>query len=136
MFWPSNLTFIYPRWEISSEIWQQYLFPLGIVAVFAALMLSIKYIGKAPFVSALIFAVNLFPALGFVDIFPFKYSFDADHFQYLASISLIVFFAACSHKFFKLRNFTLISAWYKNKLNLTGVFVTVLIPMTLMFVII
>jgi tetratricopeptide (TPR) repeat protein len=32
----------------------------------------------------------LFPALGFVNVFPFRYSFVADHFQYLASLALIV----------------------------------------------
>ena len=29
LFWPANLTFIYPRWQIDSGAWWQYLFPLG-----------------------------------------------------------------------------------------------------------
>ena len=36
------------------------------------------------------FVGMLFPALGFVNVFPFRYSFVADHFQYLASLALIV----------------------------------------------
>jgi tetratricopeptide (TPR) repeat protein len=42
----------------------------------------------------LFFAGTLFPALGFVNIFPFRYSFVADHFQYLAGVGLIVLAAA------------------------------------------
>ena len=38
----------------------------------------------------LFFAGTLFPALGFVDVYPFLYSFVADHFQYLACLGLIV----------------------------------------------
>jgi len=29
LFWPANLTFIYPRWQISEAAWWQYLFPLA-----------------------------------------------------------------------------------------------------------
>ena len=36
----------------------------------------------------------LFPALGFFDVYPFRFSFVADHFQYLAGIPLIVLFVA------------------------------------------
>jgi tetratricopeptide (TPR) repeat protein len=36
----------------------------------------------------------LFPALGFIDVYPFRYSFVADHFQYHASIALIALLAA------------------------------------------
>jgi tetratricopeptide (TPR) repeat protein len=42
----------------------------------------------------LFFAGTLFPALGFLNVYPFRYSFVADHFQYLASVGLIVLVAA------------------------------------------
>src|SRR6266513_2348142 len=29
LFWPANLVFIYPRWQISQSVWWQYLFPGG-----------------------------------------------------------------------------------------------------------
>ena len=29
LLWPSNLMFVYPRWEINAAVWWQYLFPLG-----------------------------------------------------------------------------------------------------------
>ena len=36
------------------------------------------------------FLITLGPALGFVNVYPMRYSFVADHFQYMASIGLIV----------------------------------------------
>jgi len=36
-----------------------------------------------------LFAGSLFPVLGFVNVYPFVFSFVADHFQYLACIGLI-----------------------------------------------
>jgi predicted O-linked N-acetylglucosamine transferase (SPINDLY family) len=38
----------------------------------------------------LFFVGSLFPALGFVNVYPFVFSFVADHFQYLACLGLIV----------------------------------------------
>ena len=35
------------------------------------------------------FCLALGPALGFVNVYPFKYSFVADHFQYLASAGIM-----------------------------------------------
>ena len=90
LFWPQKLTFIYPRWQIDAGIWWQYLFPLAAGAVFIALWFFRRQIGRAPLVAVLFFAGTLAPALGFFDIFPMRYSFVADHFQYLASIGLIV----------------------------------------------
>ena len=37
LFWPANLTIIYPRWQISAAVWWQYLFPLATCALFAGL---------------------------------------------------------------------------------------------------
>jgi tetratricopeptide (TPR) repeat protein len=51
-------------------------------------------IGRGPVVAALFFVGTLFPALGFIDVYPMKFSFVADHFQYLASIGPLTLFAA------------------------------------------
>jgi len=96
LFWPQKLIFIYPRWQIDAGIWWQYLFPLAVVVVFIALWLFRRQIGKAPLVALLFFVVTLFPALGFFDVYPMRFSFVADHFQYLASIGLIVLCTAVS----------------------------------------
>ena len=94
LFWPAKLTFIYPRWDVSVGAGWQWLFPLAAVAVVATLWWARGRIGRGPLVAVLFFAGTLFPALGFVNVFPFRYSFVADHFQYLASVGLIVLGAA------------------------------------------
>jgi len=47
-------------------------------------------------VAALYFVVTLGPALGFVDVYPMRFSFVADHFQYLASIGLLTLLVAAA----------------------------------------
>ncbi|MGH9592903.1 MAG: tetratricopeptide repeat protein, partial [Bryobacteraceae bacterium] len=89
LVWPGNLVFVYPHWKIDSTSWWQWLFPLGAVVVAVALYLGRKRIGRGPLVGMLFFAGTLGPALGFVNVFPMRYSFVADHFQYLASMGLI-----------------------------------------------
>lgn len=92
--WPSNLTFIYPRWHVDSGAWWQYMYPVAALGLGMVLWMMRKQIGRGPFAAALFFAVTLAPALGFIDVYPMRYSFVADHFQYLASIGPIVLFAA------------------------------------------
>jgi tetratricopeptide (TPR) repeat protein len=91
--WPLNLMFNYPRWEISTREWWQYLYPVTAIALFASLWL-VRGRTRAPLAAMLIFAGTLFPALGFLNVYPFRYSFVADHFQYLASISVLALLAA------------------------------------------
>ena len=88
--WPENLAFVYPRWDIDSGQWWQWAFPLAGALVVAALWLGQGRIGRGPLVAVGFFIVTLGPALGFVNVYPMRYSFVADHFQYLASIGLIV----------------------------------------------
>ena len=84
--WPHPLIFIYPRWEVSGAVWWQYLFPVAALLLAAGLWLWRRNLGTGPLVALLYFAGTLFPALGFFNVFPFRYSFVADHFQYLASL--------------------------------------------------
>ena len=89
LVWPRNLVFMYPKWQVNPSWWWQYLFPLGAVAAVAGLWTTRNRWGRGPLVALLFFVVTLGPALGFVNIFPFRYSFVADHFQYLASLGVI-----------------------------------------------
>jgi protein O-mannosyl-transferase len=93
LFWPRDLIFIYPRWHVSQLVWWQYLFP------FAALLLLLflwkrKDKQRAPVAGLLLFSGMLFPVLGFFNVYPFVYSFVADHFQYLASIGIFALVGA------------------------------------------
>jgi Flp pilus assembly protein TadD len=91
--WPHPLIFIYPRWQISSLIWWQYLFPLAAVGLLAALWF-LRGKSRGPLAALLLFAGTLFPALGFFNVYPFRFSFVADHFQYLACIGPLALAAA------------------------------------------
>ncbi len=94
LLWPANLTFIYPRWQVDPGVWWQWLFPLMAVAMVTILWSLRERIGRGPLVAVLFFAGTLFPALGFANVYPMRYSFVADHFQYLASAGLIALAAA------------------------------------------
>ena len=90
VFWPANLTFIYPRWQINSAVWWQWLFPVAALAVVGLLWGLRRRIGRGPLVAVLFFGGTLFPALGFTNVYPMLFSFVADHFQYLAGVGLMV----------------------------------------------
>lgn len=98
LIWPTNLTYIYYRWQIDVTLWWQYLFPLGAVAGLVVLWLYRGRIGRVPLVAALYFAGTLAPVLGFFNVYFMRYSYVADHFQYIASIGPIVAFAALAGK--------------------------------------
>src|SRR5688572_7972636 len=93
LVWPSNLVFIYPRWTIDSLAWWQYLFPLAAGLLLAGLWWY-RTRSRAPLAAALLFIGTLVPALGFVNVYPFVFSFVADHFQYLASLGVIALLSA------------------------------------------
>jgi protein O-mannosyl-transferase len=93
LLWPSGLVFQYPRWSISATTWWQYLFPLSLALLMVGLF-SLRNRTRAPLTALLLFGSALAPALGFVNVYPFRYSFVADHFQYTASLAAIAAIAA------------------------------------------
>jgi tetratricopeptide (TPR) repeat protein len=88
--WPAGLCFIYPRWRLETWHGWQDAYPIGFLASVGALWWTRARIGRGPITGVLFFAGTLLPALGFFNIYPQRYSFVADHFQYLASLGLIV----------------------------------------------
>jgi tetratricopeptide (TPR) repeat protein len=93
LFWPAELIFIYPRWQVSPAVGWQYLFPAAALLLLVGLWAARRR-SRAPLAAALFFIGTLFPALGFCNVFPFVYSFVADHFQYLASLGVITLVSA------------------------------------------
>ena len=89
LVWPAKLAFNYQRWRVDDHVWWQYAYPLSMLGLTALLWGLRRTIGRAPLCALLFFAVSLFPVLGFLDVYPFRYSFVADHFQYLASVGII-----------------------------------------------
>jgi tetratricopeptide (TPR) repeat protein len=93
LLWPVDLIFVYPRWQISQAAAWQYLYPLGVAVLLVGLWL-LRSRTRAPLAAMLLFVGTLVPVLGFFNVYPFKFSLVADHFQYLPSLSLIALVSA------------------------------------------
>ncbi|HXT68318.1 MAG TPA: tetratricopeptide repeat protein [Vicinamibacterales bacterium] len=93
LVWPANLLFVYPRWLVNPAEWWEYLFPVSVVLLLGVLWTR-RHNSRAPLAAALFFGGTLFPALGYFNVYPFVFSFVADHFQYLASLGPIALASA------------------------------------------
>jgi len=94
LLWPANLVFSYPRWTISASNPLDYVWLLVTAAVAAVIYFARKYLGRGPEVAALFFVATLSPLLGFIMLYTFRYTFVADHYQYLACIGPLALAAA------------------------------------------
>jgi tetratricopeptide (TPR) repeat protein len=92
--YPWKLTFIYPRWQVSTSDPAWLLYLIAALALVGGLWTYRARIGRGPLVGVLFFGGSLFPALGFFNVLPHRYSFVADHFQYLASVGMLSLFVA------------------------------------------
>jgi tetratricopeptide (TPR) repeat protein len=93
LFWPANLIFIYPRWDAASAAagWAGC---LAAALLLTAWLWALRGRSRAPLAAWLFYVGSLFPALGFFNVYPFIFSYVADHFQYLASMGVIAAVAA------------------------------------------
>jgi|UniRef100_UPI00404B4873 protein O-mannosyl-transferase len=89
LVWPADLVFIYPRWEMVPTVASHF---IGLIAAIVTLVgfWLLRHRTRGPLAAALLFGGTLFPALGFFNVYPFQYSYVADHFQYLAAIAIFV----------------------------------------------
>jgi len=94
LIWPSNLTFIYPRWDIAPTHLLNYSWLLAGVIACGALYFLRRYLGRSVEVAAGFFVATLSPVLGFIMLYTFRYTFVADHYQYLACIGPIALASA------------------------------------------
>jgi len=92
--WPHPLVFIYPRWSTDPSLAVQWGAAALVFLLAAGLWLARRRVGRGPLAAFLFFLLTLFPALGFLNLFPMRYSFVADHFQYLACVGPLALFAA------------------------------------------
>jgi tetratricopeptide (TPR) repeat protein len=99
LVWPTELLFVYPRWQIATtadgyqSLFYQSLFVVGVLTAIVICWL-LRHRTRAPLAATLVFIATLGPALGFVNVYPFVFSFVADHFQYVACLGLITLAAA------------------------------------------
>lgn len=99
LLWPVNLIFIYEHWNLSASNPVDYVYTLGILVILGVLFrIAVKGFNargsdtysRAPLAGFLFFCGTLFPVLGFANVYPFMFSYVADHFQYLGSIGILV----------------------------------------------
>jgi tetratricopeptide (TPR) repeat protein len=91
--WPADLIFIYPRWTIDVSSGWHWLPSVAALLLLGGLAWAQRR-SRGPLAAALLFAGTLFPVLGFINIYPFVFSYVADHFQYLACLAIIALAAA------------------------------------------
>jgi protein O-mannosyl-transferase len=89
IFLPVNLTISYPRWVLNAAVWWHYLYPTAALMA-GCILWAMRKKWRAPAAAFLYFTAMLLPYLGFFSLFAFRYSFVADHYQYLAAIGPIV----------------------------------------------
>ncbi|HEX4640751.1 MAG TPA: tetratricopeptide repeat protein [Chthoniobacterales bacterium] len=94
LIWPAHLSFSYPHWEISATHPADYIWLAAIAALAVAIYFGRRWVGRSAEVALLFFGTTLGPVLGFIMLYTFRYSFVADHYQYLASIGPLALVAA------------------------------------------
>jgi tetratricopeptide (TPR) repeat protein len=94
LLWPAPLIFVYPRWTPETSAGGPWLHLAAALLVLGFLVFVARRWCRGPLAAALLFAGTLFPVLGFLNVFPFVFSFVADHFQYLASLGVFALAAA------------------------------------------
>jgi protein O-mannosyl-transferase len=94
LFWPANLMFSYPRWTINPSDPLAYIWLVVGVVLLLIIVFSRRYVGRSVETAAAFYVATLSPLLGFIMLYTFRYSFVADHYQYVASIGPLALVAA------------------------------------------
>jgi tetratricopeptide (TPR) repeat protein len=84
---PVNLMFIYPKWNLDRHDLMAWLWP-GLTALAAiSLYLCRSWVGRGTVLVTLFYVAALSPLLGFIMEYTFRYTFVADHYQYIAIVA-------------------------------------------------
>jgi tetratricopeptide (TPR) repeat protein len=94
LVWPSQLTFIYPRWDIAPTHFLNYVWVLAGLILCVGIYFLRRYVGRSVEVAVAFFIATLSPVLGFIMLYTFRYTFVADHYQYLACIGPVALASA------------------------------------------
>lgn len=94
VLWPFGNCFHYPRWRLDPGDWTQWLYVVATLAALTAAGALRPRWGRGPLATLLLFGGVLTPVLGCFDVYPFRFSFVADHFAYHASLPVFAAVAA------------------------------------------
>jgi tetratricopeptide (TPR) repeat protein len=90
LLYPVNLMFSYPKWHIEPTNPLHYIWLFLCLVAFWGIWRWRKKLGRG-FIAAIAFFITaLSPMLGFFSLYTFIYTYVADHYQYVASIGIIV----------------------------------------------
>jgi len=98
---PVDLNLIYPRWQIDATAPISYLPAALLVGTFFVCWRFRRSWGRPVLFALAYFAVTLFPALGFFDMYFLAISRVSDHFQYLSLIGIVALAAAALSSWLK-----------------------------------
>lgn len=90
---PSRLVYFYPRWSIDPNRVISYLPVFGWLTVMVILWRKRQSWGRAALMGMGFFTINLFPVLGFFNIYYMRFSSVADRWQYLPGLGVIALVA-------------------------------------------
>ena len=93
---PLEQIFVYPRWAVDATRIDHWAAFAGMLLVAGACVWAWR-ITRAPLLILLWMCAALFPALGFIDVWPFRFSFVADHFAYAAMPALATVLVLAAH---------------------------------------
>lgn len=88
--WPTDIVFIYPPFDLSPRSvagWTA--FVAGLAALAGAALVAWRG-ARGPLALLVIYSAGVFPALGFVAVWPHRYSPVADHFGYVGGVAVCV----------------------------------------------
>ncbi len=87
LLWPSDLAFSYGLWELEPKALGSWV-PLAAAGLIGLWLAASRRRDAA--LALAFYAATIAPVLGFIKIYTHRYSYVADHYQYLASLGLIL----------------------------------------------
>jgi len=84
--WPVGLTFNYPRWEVERWDVLGWGWLAGLMAVGGLIYWQRRRLGRGVVAGLIFYVAMLSPLLGFIMLYTFRYSYVADHYQYVAGL--------------------------------------------------
>ena len=89
LIWPANLTFSYPRWTINATDPLAYVWLIALFGIAPLIFWARRFLGRSVETAAIFYVASLSPLLGFIMLYTFRYTYVADHYQYIACLGPI-----------------------------------------------